>query len=218
MPTITDAINEKIVRRDMLFSHSCQKTHPLVAGLDDFGTSRAGEPQPAAERCALCRCLVDLDQHGRLGTACIATIQQILVGRFDHERNDQIQVHNSGRWIDQFLMHDAMVREKIDEAADLRRQMMAMRINRVRRTFHRPVIRQDTNQTTGSEIVGDQESRGQRNADPLQGGQPQRLATIGGQIAGDPDRRRRVIRIEEMPVIAKGIKYVAKAIMVCEFG
>jgi hypothetical protein len=74
MPTKTDAINEKIVRRDMLFSfYSCQKAYPLVAGLDGFGTSRAGEPQPAAERCALCRCLVDLDQHRRLGTVCIRT-------------------------------------------------------------------------------------------------------------------------------------------------
>jgi hypothetical protein len=67
MPTVTDAINEKIVRRDMSFSfHSCRKTHPSVAGLDDFGTSRAGEPQPAAERCALCCCFVDLDQQGSL--------------------------------------------------------------------------------------------------------------------------------------------------------
>jgi len=38
-------------------------------------------------------------------------------------------------------MHDAMVREKIDEAADLRRQMMAMRINRVHRPLHRAEVR-----------------------------------------------------------------------------
>jgi hypothetical protein len=69
MPTITDAINEKIVRRDMLFSfYRCQKADTLVAGLDDFGTSRRAAP--AAERCALCHCFVDLDQHRHLGDAC----------------------------------------------------------------------------------------------------------------------------------------------------
>jgi hypothetical protein len=87
MPMITDAVNEKIVRRDMLFSfYRCQKAYPLVAGLDDFGASLAGEPQPAAERCALCRCLVDLDQHSRLGTACIGTVHQTRVRSFDLER------------------------------------------------------------------------------------------------------------------------------------
>src|ERR1700677_3004942 len=92
MPTITDAVNEKIVRRDMLLSfYSCQKAYPLVAGSDDFGTSRAGEPQPAAELCALCRCLVDLDQHGHIGTACIRILHRTRVRRFDHERNDQIE-------------------------------------------------------------------------------------------------------------------------------
>ena len=111
-----------------------------------------------------------------------------------------------------------MLHEKIDEAADFRRQMMAMRINRVHRKFHRLVVRQETDQTAGLEIVADQESRGQRNADTPQGSRPQRLAAIGDQIAGDPNRRRRALRIEEMPVIAVGIKYVAKAIMFCEFG
>jgi hypothetical protein len=92
VPTITDTINEKIVRRDMLFSfYSCQKAYRLVAGLGDFGTSRAGEPQPAAERCALCRCLVDLDQHKRPGTACIRTLHQTRVRSFDRERSDQIR-------------------------------------------------------------------------------------------------------------------------------
>jgi len=38
MPTITDANNEKIV---------VEKPNALVAGLDDPGTSCAGEPQPA---------------------------------------------------------------------------------------------------------------------------------------------------------------------------
>jgi hypothetical protein len=84
MPTITDAISEKIVRRDMLFSsHNRQKADPLAAGLDDLGTSLAGEPLPGAERCALCRCLVDLNQHRRPGTARIGTIRQILERRFD---------------------------------------------------------------------------------------------------------------------------------------
>ena len=72
---------------------------------------------------------------------------------------------HSGRWIDQPLMHHAMLHEKINEAADLRRQMVAMRIDRVHRTFHRPVVRQETNQTTGLEVVGDQEARGQGNAE-----------------------------------------------------
>jgi hypothetical protein len=55
MPMITDANNEKIIRRDMitvLSFHSCRNALFLVAGLDDPGTSCAGEPQPAAERCA----------------------------------------------------------------------------------------------------------------------------------------------------------------------
>jgi hypothetical protein len=91
MLTITDAVNEKIVRRDMLFSfYRCQKAYPLVAGLDDFGTSLAGEPQPAAKRCALCSRFVDLDQHSRLGTACIRTLHQTRVRSFDLGRSDQI--------------------------------------------------------------------------------------------------------------------------------
>jgi hypothetical protein len=63
--------------------------------------------------------------------------------------------------IDQLLMLGAMVRKKIDEAADLRRRMMAMRINRIHRKFHPSVFGQQTNQTALIEIAGDQKSRRQ---------------------------------------------------------
>ncbi len=66
IPTKTDAANEKIFRCDMiafLYYTIAKKRNSPVAGLDDFGTSRAGEPQPGCKRHASCHCLVDLDQH-----------------------------------------------------------------------------------------------------------------------------------------------------------
>ncbi len=66
-------------------------------------------------------------------------------------------------------MLGAVVREKINETADLRRQMMTMRINCVHRKFHRPVFGQQTNQTARLEIVGNKKSRRQKNTDALQG-------------------------------------------------
>src|SRR6266436_7896255 len=124
----------------------------------------------------------------------------------------------SRKWIYQALMLGTVVHEQIDKAPDLRRQMMAMRIDRVHREFHRPVLRQYTNQTALFEIVGDQESRRQRNTDALQSGCSHCLAAIGDQIAGDPHRRRRVIPVDEMPVVPILIEYMANAIPLSEFG
>ena len=47
-----------------------------------------------------------------------------------------------------------------------------MRIKRPDCKFDRPVVRQKADQTTGGDIVGDEEGRGQRNTDPLQGCKP----------------------------------------------
>jgi hypothetical protein len=73
MPTIAEAANEKIVRYDMftVLPGLPKKPIPPVAGLEN---ELRQEPQPAAERCALCQCLVDLDQLRHLGTARIRTI------------------------------------------------------------------------------------------------------------------------------------------------
>jgi hypothetical protein len=51
----------------------------------------------------------------------------------------------------------------------------------------------------------------------LQGGQPQRLAAVGDQIAGNPDRGRRALAIDEVPLVLVRIVHVANAIMTCQF-
>ena len=59
----------------------------------------------------------------------------------------------SGIGIDQLLLFGAVLREQIDEGPDLRREMMAVRIDRIHREFDRPVFRQQANQPAGFEIV-----------------------------------------------------------------
>ena len=49
--------------------------------------------------------------------------------------------------IDQHLLLGTLMRKHIDEGTNLRREMMAVWINRVHRKFHRPVFGQQTNQT-----------------------------------------------------------------------
>ena len=115
-------------------------------------------------------------------------------------------------------MLGTVMRDEINESADLRRQMMAMRVNRAHCKFHWTVFRQQTNEAPRRDIVGDQKSRGQSNADTLQSGRPQRLAAVGNQIARNPHRHRRAFPIDEMPFIPIRIKYMADAITICEFG
>ena len=56
--------------------------------------------------------------------------------------------------------------EHVDEDANFRREMMAMRINRIHRQFDRPIFRQQANQPAGFEVVVDQKTGGARNATP----------------------------------------------------
>jgi hypothetical protein len=50
--------------------------------------------------------------------------------------------NKSGIGIDQLLLLGAVMREPIDEAADLYREMMPMRVDRIHRKFDRPVFGQ----------------------------------------------------------------------------
>jgi len=61
----------------------------------------------------------------------------------------------------------AVAGEHVDEGADLRRQMMAVRIDRVHGKFHWSVFGQETNQPAGFEIVPDQKSRRKADADAV---------------------------------------------------
>ena len=92
-----------------------------------------------------------------------------------------------------------------------------MRIDRIHSKFDRPVFRQQANQTARLEIVGDQKSRRQANADALQRGSTQRFAAIGDQIARDPHRCGRTFAVDEAPLII-GIKRMADAVAVRELG
>jgi hypothetical protein len=66
-PMIAEAANEKMVRRDMV-TVLPRLPKSLFLQSPDRRTSCAREPQPAAQRRALCQCLVDLDQQSHLGT------------------------------------------------------------------------------------------------------------------------------------------------------
>jgi len=55
-------------------------------------------------------------------------------------------------------MLGAVVREKINEASDLSRQMMAVRIDGVHRKFHGPVFGKDADKPARLKIGGDQKS------------------------------------------------------------
>ena len=67
--------------------------------------------------------------------------------------------NQSGIGIDQLLLLGTVVDEQVDEGADLCRQMVTMRIDRVHRELHRPVFRQETDQPARFEIIADQKSR-----------------------------------------------------------
>jgi hypothetical protein len=83
---------------------------------------------------------------------------------------------------DQLLMLGAMMCQQIDEGANLGREVMAMRVDRIHRQFHRPIFRQQANQSTGFEVVVDQKTGNETNRPTLQGDGAQRFPAIGDQI------------------------------------
>ena len=106
------------------------------------------------------------------------------------------------------------VDKKIDEPADLGRQMVTMRIDSVQREFHRPVVGQQANKAARFQIVSDQEPRRQTDAEALKRRLSQRLAAVGDQIARDPRDGRGTFAVDKMPSILKRIKRVSDAIAV----
>jgi hypothetical protein len=74
MPMMTDAANEKIVRRDMItVLPRLPKTRipPAPSDLEQIAPESRNLPP---QHCALCHGFVDLDQPRHLGTASIGTI------------------------------------------------------------------------------------------------------------------------------------------------
>ena len=124
----------------------------------------------------------------------------------------------SWKWVNKPLMLGTVVREQVDEASDLRRQMMAVRIDRVHRKFRFPVFGKDADKPARLQIVGDQKSRRQPNTDTLQGGRSQCFATVGDQVAGDSNGYGGVVPVDEAPLIPVGMKCMAQAIAIRKFG
>src|SRR4029453_14194755 len=81
-----------------------------------------------------------------------------------------------------------MLREQVDEAADLRRKMVAMEVYGVDGMLRLQKLGQDRNETTRFDFVDDQKARCQREALAVHGGESQRIVAIGLQIARDRDR------------------------------
>src|SRR5262245_66382016 len=81
-----------------------------------------------------------------------------------------------------------VLNQKVDEAADLRREMVAMRVDRVDGVLGLQELGQDRNETTRFNLVDEQEARGQRESLAMHRRQPQRVVAVGLQISLDRDR------------------------------
>src|SRR4029450_2345080 len=110
-----------------------------------------------------------------------------------------------------------MLREQVDEAADLRRKMVAMEVYGVDGMLSLQKLGQDRNETAGSDFVGEQKTRRQRETLAVHGGEAQRIVAIGLQIARDRDRLL-AIRSHEAPFVAPGRVGVNHTIVLHEIG
>src|SRR6266702_5009014 len=114
--------------------------------------------------------------------------------------------------IDQLLLLGTVIRKHVDEGTNLRREMMAVWINRVHRKFPRPVFGQQTNQTAILKIIMDQKPWCETYADALQRGHPQRVTAIRYEVAGNPNGCRRTLAVDEPPLVLERTEHVANAI------
>src|SRR6266568_267707 len=106
--------------------------------------------------------------------------------------------------------------DQLDEAADLGREMAAMRVDGVDRELDGTVLFEQANQPAVPDILGDDEARRQEQAMAGERGIAQRLRTVGQEVAGDPNRQLLAVRTGKAPFVAKGVEGIAQAVMLGE--
>jgi hypothetical protein len=89
IPTMMDAANKKMVRRNMIavLSAIAEKRIPLLAGMILEQVALGSRNlAPSVIPCVIAS-LIYINSHS--GTGCITTLHQTRMRSFDHERNDQ---------------------------------------------------------------------------------------------------------------------------------
>src|SRR6266498_2179043 len=110
-----------------------------------------------------------------------------------------------------------MLRQHVDEAANLRRKMVAMGIYGVDGMLRLQKLGQDRNETARFDFVDEQKARRQRETLAVHDGQPQCVVAVGLQIARNRDRLL-AIRSHETPFVAPGRLGINQTIVLHEIG